>query len=144
MELEHVKPCLPVEGTCKTWLSSFIHSFRSESKCLEQEFWWTPILSIEMKCRKPTCRFKPVDWVREVRYIRHKKGRSILHKKEEGGLIVYIIDKYISVLESSRRFNEKQLSRIQYVTESIFNDITKILIYIFLSVIFRKTAFVVV
>ena len=54
-----------------------------------------------------------------------------------------IIDKYVGVLESSRRFNEEQLSRIQYAAESIFNDITKILIYIFLSVIFRKTAFVV-
>ena len=36
-----------------------------------------------------------------------------------------IIDKYVGILESSRRFDKEQLSRIQYAAESIFNDITK-------------------
>lgn len=66
-----------------------------------------------------------------------------IQEKMGGGEKTSIIDKYVGVLESSRRFNQEQLSRIQYAAESIFNDITKILLYILLSVIFRKTAFVV-
>ena len=45
-------------------------------------------------------------------------------------------------LKASNRFTEEQLSRIHYAAASIANDVTKIILYLFLGYICHKTRFV--